>query len=85
VFGDLVHDPLQAVEIADVDAPGAGVTVTAEVMGAKMGEKLVIQKAQVANKGVRFRVRLPADSLQEATQICASIKAGGGDCFATNG
>ena len=49
------------------------------------GKALEIQRADLGNKGVYYRVRLPADSLQDATGICASIKAAGGDCFATNG
>ena len=49
------------------------------------GNALEIQRADLGAKGVYYRVRLPASSLQEATQICASIKANGGDCFPTNG
>jgi len=49
------------------------------------GSQLFIQRADLGAKGIKYRVRLPASSLQEATQICASIKANGGDCFATNG
>lgn len=49
------------------------------------GNTLEIQRADLGQKGVYYRVRLPAASLQDATQICASIKANGGDCFATNG
>ena len=47
------------------------------------GNALEIQRADLGQKGIYFRVRLPAGSLQEATSICASIKANGGDCFAT--
>jgi len=49
------------------------------------GNQLIVQRADLGAKGIKYRVRLPASSLQEATQICASIKADGGDCFATNG
>jgi hypothetical protein len=49
------------------------------------GGTLVVQRAQLNDGRVTYRVRLPAGSLQDATQICASIKANGGDCFATNG
>ena len=48
------------------------------------GNKLVVQRADLGQKGVRFRVRLPAASLSDANSICAQIKAQGGDCFATN-
>lgn len=49
------------------------------------GNSLEIQRADLGQKGIYYRVRLPAASLQEATSICASIKANGGDCFATGG
>lgn len=48
------------------------------------GEQLIIQRADLGQKGIRYRVRLPASSLQDATRICASIKADGGDCYAAN-
>jgi hypothetical protein len=48
------------------------------------GQGLVIQRAELSGGRVTYRVRLPANSLQSATQICASIKSNGGDCFATN-
>lgn len=47
------------------------------------GNTLEIQRADLGQKGIYYRVRLPSGSLQEATSICASIKANGGDCFAT--
>jgi hypothetical protein len=47
------------------------------------GNQLIVQRADLGAKGIRYRVRLPTSSLQDATQICASIKANGGDCFAT--
>lgn len=49
------------------------------------GNQLIVQRADLGAKGIKYRVRLPASSLQEATQICAAIKSNGGDCFATNG
>jgi hypothetical protein len=47
--------------------------------------QVLIRRADLGSKGIYYRVRLPASSLQEATEVCASIKANGGDCFATNG
>ena len=49
------------------------------------GSTLVVQQVDLGQKGVRWRVRLPTDSLSAAASICAQIKAQGGDCFATNG
>jgi len=34
---------------------------------------------------MRWRVRLPVSSFADATNVCAQIKAQGGDCFPTNG
>jgi len=45
------------------------------------GAKLEIQRASLADKGIFYRVRLPASSLANANQICANIKQAGGDCF----
>jgi hypothetical protein len=47
------------------------------------GGSLEIQRADLGQRGIYYRVRLPASSLQSANQICASIKSNGGDCFAT--
>jgi hypothetical protein len=49
------------------------------------GQSLVVQRAELGGGRVTYRLRLPTNSLQQATSICASIKANGGDCFATNG
>lgn len=45
------------------------------------GGTLEIQRVDLGERGIYYRVRLPAQSLQNATQICNSVKAGGGDCF----
>ncbi len=45
------------------------------------GSKLVIQSADLGQKGTWYRVRLPASSLGEANRICGEIKAAGGDCI----
>jgi hypothetical protein len=45
------------------------------------GAPLEIQRVDLGDRGVYYRVRLPAQSLDSATQICNSVKAGGGDCF----
>jgi hypothetical protein len=46
------------------------------------GTTLEIQRVDLGERGIYYRVRLPAQSLQNATQICNNVKAGGGDCFA---
>jgi hypothetical protein len=45
------------------------------------GNQLVVQQADLGQKGIWYRVRLPVGSLAEANQICADIKANGGDCI----
>jgi len=60
-------------------------SVTAKYGSLFGGNKLVVQQADLGQKGIRYRVRLPAASLADANNICAQIKAQGGDCFATNG
>ena len=45
------------------------------------GTALVIQPADLGQKGTWYRVKLPASSLADAQSKCASIKANGGDCI----
>jgi len=45
------------------------------------GSDLVIQTADLGQKGTWYRVKLPAASLADAQSTCASIKASGGDCI----
>lgn len=42
---------------------------------------LEIRQADLGERGTFYRVLLPASSLQSAGEICANVKAGGGDCF----
>lgn len=45
------------------------------------GNELVVQSADLGQKGTWYRVKLPAASLGDASQVCAQIKANGGDCI----
>jgi len=67
------------------DAQASVKSMTAKYGSLFGGNTLVVQQVDLGQKGVRWRVRLPADSLSTAASICAQIKAQGGDCFATNG
>ena len=49
------------------------------------GTQLVVQAADLGQKGTWYRVKLPAASLGEAQGLCAGIKANGGDCIVTGG
>jgi hypothetical protein len=70
---------------SQADAQAAVKTMTAKYGSLFGGGKLTIQQVDLGQKGIRWRVRLPASSLGDASGICAQIKAQGGDCFATNG
>jgi len=45
------------------------------------GRGVSIQRANIANRGVFYRVRIPAGSRAEATRLCNQYKAAGGSCF----
>lgn len=45
------------------------------------GANLEVQRVDLGERGIFYRVRVPADSLQSANAICSSVKANGGDCF----
>lgn len=45
------------------------------------GANLEVQRVDLGERGIFYRVRVPANSLQDANTICSSVKANGGDCF----
>jgi hypothetical protein len=49
------------------------------------GRSLAVRQVDLGAKGVWYRVVLPVDSFQEATQTCASLKANGVDCVPIGG
>jgi hypothetical protein len=49
------------------------------------GNQLVVQSADLGQKGIWYRVKLPSASFGDAGQTCAQIKAIGGDCIVTGG
>jgi hypothetical protein len=49
-----------------------------EVLG---GKPLAVQRAEVEGKGVFYRVRVPAQTKEEAVALCEQLKAAGGSCF----
>jgi len=44
------------------------------------GASLEIRRVDLGARGVWYRVVLPTNSFQDATQACATIKANGSDC-----
>ncbi len=45
------------------------------------GRNVVIQTAEIAGKGTYYRVRVGANSRNEANSLCANLKSAGGNCF----
>lgn len=45
------------------------------------GRGVNIVRANIAGKGVYYRVRIPAQSREEAIQLCTRYKSAGGSCF----
>ena len=45
------------------------------------GHEASIVKAEIAGKGTFWRVRIPAQSRNDAISLCESYKAAGGNCF----
>jgi hypothetical protein len=45
------------------------------------GKGVSIVKADIAGKGTFWRVRIPAESRNEAADLCSSFKSAGGKCF----
>lgn len=49
--------------------------------GVLEGRSVNIVKAEIAGKGTFYRVRIPAQSRNEAVRLCETYKAAGGNCF----
>ncbi len=45
------------------------------------GVALEVTRADLGAKGIYYRVRLPASSLQSAKEVCGSVQANGGECI----
>ncbi len=45
------------------------------------GRGVNIVKAKIAGKGTFWRVRVPAQSRDDAIQLCTDYKSAGGNCF----
>lgn len=45
------------------------------------GANMEVQRVDLGAKGIYYRVRVPATSMQDANNICTNVKAAGGDCF----
>ncbi|HWU19679.1 MAG TPA: SPOR domain-containing protein [Devosia sp.] len=45
------------------------------------GANMEVQRVDLGARGIYYRVRVPANSMQAANDMCAQVKAAGGDCF----
>ena len=45
------------------------------------GANMEVQRVDLGSRGIFYRVRVPANSVQEASTMCNNVKAAGGDCF----
>jgi hypothetical protein len=45
------------------------------------GANMEVQRVDLGAKGIYYRVRVPATSMEQANNICTNVKAAGGDCF----
>jgi hypothetical protein len=45
------------------------------------GANMEVQRVDLGAKGIYYRVRVPANSMEQANSICTNVKAAGGDCF----
>jgi hypothetical protein len=66
---------------SEADAEASRRTLSARYGSLLGGNELVIQSADLGQKGTWYRVKLPAASLADAQSTCANIKASGGDCI----
>lgn len=67
------------------DAEGALRTTQNRLSNVLAGRSLAVRQVDLGAKGTWYRVVLPVDSFQEATQTCASFKANGIDCVPIGG
>jgi hypothetical protein len=45
------------------------------------GANMEVQRVDLGDRGIFYRVRVPANSAEQASNICTNVKAAGGDCF----
>jgi hypothetical protein len=70
---------------SESDAAQSLRTTQNRMAGSLNGAALEIRRVDLGAKGIWYRVVLPVNSFQDATQTCAAIKSSGGDCVAING
>lgn len=66
-------------------AQGSLSAAQTRLSGLLAGRSLAVRQVDLGAKGTWYRVVLPVESFQEATQTCASLKANGVDCVPIGG
>lgn len=56
-------------------------TITRRYQNVFQGQQAMVKEIDLADRGIYYRVLLPAASLLSANEVCTNIKAAGGDCF----
>ena len=65
-------------QVSEDEAQRSLRTLQSSMAGSLNGASLEVRRVDVPGKGVRYRVVLPVNSFQDATQTCAAIKSNGG-------
>ena len=47
------------------------------------GRQMAVQRAEIEGRGTFFRVRVMANSRDDALDLCSKLKSAGGSCFVT--
>ncbi|WP_027835402.1 SPOR domain-containing protein [Maritalea myrionectae] len=76
------------VQLASQRSPEAAqstvTTVTRQFADALSGQTVGVNQVDLDDRGVFYRVLVPANSIEAANSICSNIKLSGGDCFVRN-
>lgn len=68
-----------------VETAQATATTLKQQFPSQLGSQTIdINRVDLGDKGIYFRVRVPSNSLADANALCSSLKANGGDCFVRN-
>lgn len=59
-------------------------SITQRYKGLFNGAEPIVRQVDLGDRGIYYRVLVPANSLNDAAGVCASVKSAGGDCFVRN-
>jgi len=88
VPGNTIANPAAWVQMAsrrsEAAANQSALTLQTKYAAVLGSAKLEVQRIDLGDRGIFYRVLLPAASLNEASAVCSAIKGAGGDCFTRN-